>query len=1340
VVYRTTLRRFLDDANAVMVFKTTVAKQVKGLEPEDVHIVNVTDVAAVSEEIVSSSAARTRSAVATTALTLPLDVPATATDGSLLIEYMLVFIAQRVVVASSNVGTAYNLTVTRLQRAVRTGEFTMNLRTLAVVHEAPAFLNTTTEIKKLFIDTHYSTIVTHSAIPTSQPSSVPSGQPSSQPTMQPSLQPTSEPTSQPSVQPSGQPTAAPTLTIETQWYNALEALFTNTVNQYQPVRATYFALDVSGAALYGSCASWNLFTRRTLVTTDKARVINHLEYVVQATEPYNDPVVFVCADLAAVQSVVAALVAPQLSKRGNYTVRTLCGGVAWVVHECFIDRRSTSRGLCVDCDTPCSQYDCTTDTGSAVLSPCTKEPTCPYLKGSLQVLTAYSTPSAGTGFVAVMTWYSTVWAALILAVLGYNQLVLWDKDWMHFRNAPKLDLFAKEIKAGKKIAAVVPGTPSTPPVVGSINDAAQGICETIAAVSRVTRLMSTILDRLMIAAGKNLSLNGDRNLPIMQTFWHRLLSYNHYLAPYTSATQRERLLHALNVLTRVSWLFFCVALCLWLNYPEDDDSCYFKTTAQECGQRVTPFDSSQEYCTWVGPQGAVEAAEEGGQPVHQTQCVWQMPTCTVLTALHICIVTVVAAMAPKLLYTNFLLEAVLFAPASDMSAAFSSKKQMQKDLMGLKKRVQKSAKSAGRSPRRLEASFYATPGKGGNKVAPLPVIVSGSTPAEEADALFQTFIMHFAKYRERVGTSGPAFEQFRDEWVAANPFVYNSSGTLKELRRDVFLRGVSGGYTAKLKVMEELAAVRRSAQDTAPRFERLEASEDGDQFSVRLMALFFADLLGKDSIQCRLVRAMLRDLLQDSAPFRDVRNWVKFCVILFMLVTCICLVYGSIALLEHFSARRQWYWVITAALAVAVDMVLVEGVEALWFQWALPLCVVDVLAALKQTFCTVTARYSRTVRTQPQRVTMIRASGIATADAALVVDDATSAAILHRNFNMPHYQFLSTNLAQRFPRHVASRIVLSYESAYPRTITGQRWPGSRMSYYCSGLGVDSVGYVLFSHPAMRFAVLCPRFLQQVLIAGSISLVIWLLSLAVRRAVEGIYIGVYAVVAVTGFIALAAMSYRVSWEGDVERFAAGVQGLLPEEDADGAAVSPRDVEKGPGSPMKRFALRARQLVIDTGRQWHDSALAALSPQDSPRQEQDDASPLHAAPRSMSRPSPLRVRTTIKVAPLNISRNDMQEDVPVEQQWRSAQMGRRDGESKLATPEKSVSHSVARGSEIKWASVANASAASLSAAAATGRGDLAIYDLSSSSSEGSHGDSDNEDARQPSPVETVTRSKA
>jgi hypothetical protein len=168
------------------------------------------------------------------------------------------------------------------------------------------------------------------------------------------------------------------------------------------------------------------------------------------------------------------------------------------------------------------------------------------------------------------------------------------------------------------------------------------------------------------------------------------------------------------------------------------------------------------------------------------------------------------------------------------------------------------------------------------------------------------------------------------------------------------------------------------------------------------------------------------------------------------------------------------------------------------------------------------------------------------------------------------------------------------------------------------------------------------------------------------------------------------------------------------------------------------MRARQLVIDTGRQWHDSAVAALSPQDSPRQEQDDASPLHAAPRSASRPSPLRGRTTIKVAPLNINRNDMQEDVPVEQQWRSAQMGRTDGESKLATPEKSVSHSAARGSEIRWAAVANASAASLSVAAATVRGDLAIYDLSSSSSEGNGRDSDKEDARQPSPVESVPRS--
>ena len=75
--------------------------------------------------------------------------------------------------------------------------------------------------------------------------------------------------------------------------------------------------------------------------------------------------------------------------------------------------------------------------------------------------------------------------------------------------------------------------------------------------------------------------------------------------------------------------------------------------------------------------------------------------------------------------------------------------------------------------------------------------------------------------------------------------------------------------------MAELANVCAYGNKLAPLYKEF-LQFDPYQFSVRLLVTFFADLLGKDYIQCRLVRTMLRELLQDNVYFRDVRNWVKF--------------------------------------------------------------------------------------------------------------------------------------------------------------------------------------------------------------------------------------------------------------------------------------------------------------------------------------------------------------------------------------------------------------------------------------------------------------------------------
>eukprot|EP01034_Spumella_vulgaris_P013783 gene13783-17603_t len=140
---------------------------------------------------------------------------------------------------------------------------------------------------------------------------------------------------------------------------------------------------------------------------------------------------------------------------------------------------------------------------------------------------------------------------------------------------------------------------------------------------------------------------------------------------------------------------------------------------------------------------------------------------------------------------------------------------------------------------------------------------------------------------------------------------------------------------------------------------------------------------------------------------------------------------------------------------------------------------------------------------------------------------------------MPNYQFVSTNLAHRFPRHLASRIVLSYESVYPRTITAQRWPGSATmaqvlcgcERWSSGLGFESIGYVLFSYSAMWVAVLTPRWMQQVWLTGLLSLTVWCLVMLVNYTQESFTGGVSLAGGVAALVLMVIVSYFFSWDYD-----------------------------------------------------------------------------------------------------------------------------------------------------------------------------------------------------------------
>jgi hypothetical protein len=475
--------------------------------------------------------------------------------------------------------------------------------------------------------------------------------------------------------------------------------------------------------------------------------------------------------------------------------------------------------------------------------------------------------------------------------------------------------------------------------------------------------------------------------------------------------------------------------------------------------------------------------------------------------------------------------------------------------------------------------------------APLGTFLETGNAMEDSSLLFQSFMFEFSKYRAGLlQQEDVKLAQFESEWRGANDYMWGVRGTLLELTEDPEEEPAASSPSSslaacvsrsthfpsdKVRITRELAAVYAQSDRVVPVFKQY-LQEDPDQFGVRLMAIFMVDLLGKDSLPSRVIHMLLREALQDDVLYLDVRNWVKFLALAFILATDACLVYGSVMLLQHWAAKRQWYWIITSAIAIGVDVFVVETVEAVWFKWAIPLCVADTLVAAKSTLLDVFAQFERQLREAPAARLHSAATGAATRPksalslfsnsngtsrpgtgtgtgagrAAYSGHADTDAGASFKNFSMPDYQFVSTNLAHRFPKHIASRLVLSYESVFPRTITSKYWPGHVTTaqllcqgrQWTSGHGVESIGYVVFSSAAMWVSVHCPVFVQQIVLTGLVSLSTWLASSLVFTVLRGDYDGLYVLAGVLGAALFVYFSYSFAFDHDSDHYEEGLGGL------------------------------------------------------------------------------------------------------------------------------------------------------------------------------------------------------
>lgn len=1069
--------RFIADPKAAEVFKVTVAKSVPGLQPYNVEISNVTDV-------VFDANAPPPEGIGFLSRINVLDIDQPNMVRGILILYKIIFVAQRLVVQNSDPDQAHQILASSLTNVARTGSFTSSIRSLAEEVNSTAFLDAQAEPGSIKVSGTFAFAIVRSARPTSQPSSAPSGQPTGGP--------------------SGQPTAVPSLSMETRWRDEVDAVYEQFLTEPQPHRTSYFAAEVSGSALYGSCNSWNNYLMHSLAIKHRSKVVSSIALLVEVGEVESAVTVISCDESAVAQALIDALASPFTRRAARLSFT--CGAHQWMVQDCsFVKSGSpstagqagVSRAVCVNCNNPCHDYDCGSHMAAAVLSPCTRVASCPYLNGSMQILSTHYSPRGDSGHTTVLLLYGALWGSVIVSMLVVSALIYFNLDLKFMRSAPPLLCNQGSLL---RVAKIVPL-----PAVPSSHSTTQH--PEAAEVERMQNLVTPIFDWLLVAA-RPTSTSSTTALPGQapaktQRFWYRMMSYNRYLAPFTRSSHRERLVHSLSILTRITWIFFCVALCFSLHFTDDDESCYFKKDFQQCGEKKNLFNLNDKYCAWVG----VSSGDDGGQPLHQAQCLWGMYSAHAVTMLNMAIVTIITTCIPRIFYTNLLVNSVILAPDEPNSSIFAHRHHPHRHRRRSISQWWRASRQVGVSP--SDVTDNASSGATNLQMFGIHLSgpILGKEHPEHAILLFRSFMLAFTSYRNTLMLrDDDQARQFEAEWQASNLYIWNFSGSLADLSSTSEESGEE--HAQQQAVVTELVCVCNQGDKLAPLYKEL-LQRDADQFASCLLMTFFFDLLGKSSIQCRLVRSMLSELLQDNAYFREIGKAVKLSMTLFIVASNMCLVYGTILLLSRFSERSQRYWIVCGVITMLVDAAIVDNVEALWFRWVLPLCVADALVKLRQIFTEVIREYKRT-------------------DYVAAASSSSSSEV----FSMPSYQFLSSNIAHRLPNHVASRVVLSYHRAFPRTITEQKWPSARSSSPTE-YGAESIGYVLFSRTGMWLAVLTPTFLQQILLTGFTCLFTWLAASMLLEALSGDYYGVLLAGVVVTFIAMIYVSYHIPWNKEME---------------------------------------------------------------------------------------------------------------------------------------------------------------------------------------------------------------
>ena len=1083
-----------------------------------------------------------------------------SSSGGIVIGYRVSFTVQKIVFSTSEEDALAVISST-LNSAISIGSFASYIRETAWVKKCPvplafSVINQSAPLVELNITSLISKI-THSARPSSQPSRQPSSQPTSSPSCQPSSKPTFTPSRQPTSAPSSQPSMSPSLTIDTKWENSLNRYFRVSPLLNVPVymRSTYYELTVNYDTHYGSCAAWEAFRNVTLGVDLASKKINNVSYIYKSGEVRSKTTVVSCTDTDVATKIMASLHhAPSV----GYGVSYHCDGHTWQIKRCPHVARSikvNSLSMCVDCNNPCRQYNCTDVPGVLTLAPCDSKVNCPYHMGSYRVISFSLSPLPSQGYIYVLIGYGVAWAVLIVLVILCGRRS--QRNKVGVNRIPSISPF--------NTTNILIATPSA----SNLEMSASGI-SSISAPSEIGGMKSQALALIdhWLSRVQITSPDGKQVFILTWASYFSSLSalmrlHHPSALPFMGRTALHRYAYTLHLISKISWILFICAVCLYKQFLPDNYDCYNLQDEAACVERKMPF-KSDSYCIWVADYNY------GHQERHMSRCIWLRRPMTLRAGFHILSVVFAVLCILKVLL-SFFVDYILMAPSLAAGRDPLIVRYLNQHHTKVKVTAQTNRPTA-------STPLQQSGGQASSRNLPQSVSVSDSAHVASQQSVrtadlvvapptvqtmiyqqFSNFQQSFRLYLTSVQSQSvmlqPLGQHFISAWQTANPFLLTYSETISELVDEQrhpwrYFWAAIFAPSPKQRIRAEFTALHREVQQWQAYLNNLpphDAISAASCVNSKLVSLFLCDLMGRNSIDGRIFRKLLDEGLdpcdhqyrpRHTQPFGLL---VKILSALVLFASDIIVIAYALLFMKQEDVERQIEWVILALIVFFIESLFIDAAAVAVWEFFVP-------AAIRRSLLTLRGLIETIFDAYPSNASRGR-------------------------FSFPEYAFISTKLAGHFPQCAMSDFISYYRSPWPELAGTLFWPAPRSFYHRLCMAKEAAqstwgcGWCLLylqEHSVSAMLWVTARIPSAFLVIvqyGSLAFTLWLLLLYLEYCIreKSGYIPILVLTIVPLLLWLMLLAFR-----QLQRMARISPTFLSTPSIDAASVSsdPED-ESNPG---------------------------------------------------------------------------------------------------------------------------------------------------------------------------------